>query len=169
MKDKEKKQYYNITPIGNTLSLDCATLLGWSVAVENQLTDYGEIKLKHGEVDLWKFLEDITEKYNISRIVAENIFYKDNVRTFQRLANYHGVINLFCQLHGLELITKGYQPTEWKRALLYDAYATKDKVRNYINRRLNTSIQSDNITDAIAILFAWMKKQRVNRINMYTY
>lgn len=59
---------------GNTLALDCATLMGWVVAVEGTLTDYGETRLKYGEVDLWKFLKDTTSKYKITRIVAEDIF-----------------------------------------------------------------------------------------------
>lgn len=92
---------------GNTLALDCATLMGWSVAVEEKLTDYGETRLTNGERDLWQFLTDITAQYNITRIVAEGIFLNNNVRTFERLANYHGVIRLFAQLNGLELITKG--------------------------------------------------------------
>lgn len=145
---------------GNTLALDCATLMGWSVAVEEKLTDYGETRLTNGERDLWQFLTDITAQYNITRIVAEGIFLNNNVRTFERLANYHGVIRLFAQLNGLELITKGYQPTEWKRTLIGDAYATKDKVRNYVNKRLGAHIQSDNITDAIGILATWAKRQR---------
>lgn len=145
---------------GNTLALDCATLMGWSVAVEDKLTNYGEKRLTNGERDLWQFLSDITAQYEITRIVAEGIFLNNNVRTFERLANYHGVIKLFAQLNGLELITRGYQPTEWKRALIGDAYATKDKVRNYINKRMGTHIQSDNITDAIGILATWAKRQR---------
>jgi len=145
---------------GNTLALDCATLMGWCVAVEDKLTDYGETRLKNGESDLWQFLTDITTQYQITRIVAEGIFLNNNVRTFERLANYHGVIKLFAQLNGLEFITKGYQPTEWKRTLIGDAYATKDKVRNYVNKRLGAHIQSDNITDAIGILATWAKRQR---------
>ena len=145
---------------GNTLALDCATLMGWSVAVEGMLTAYGEIRLKNGECDLWKFLTDITDKYQITRIVAEGIFLDNNVRTFQRLANYHGVINLFAQLNGLELITKGYQPTEWKRTLIGKAYATKEQVMTYVNNRIGEHIQSNNITDAIGILLAWAKRQR---------
>lgn len=145
---------------GNTLSLDCATLMGWSVAIEGKLTDYGETNLKNGEFDLWQFLTDINAQYHITRIVAEGIFLHNNPRTYERLANYHGVIKLFAQLNGVELITKGYQPTEWKRTLIGDAYATKEKVKTYINNRLGTHIQSDNITDAIGILLAWAKRQR---------
>lgn len=144
---------------GNTLALDCATLMGWAVALEGALTDYGETRLQRGEVDLWDFLTNITEKYGITRIIAESIFLDKNVRTFERLANYHGVIHLFSQFYGIELITKGYQPTEWKRTLTRDAYATKDKVKNYVNRLLGTHIQSDNTTDAIGILLAWARKQ----------
>ncbi len=146
--------------LGNTLALDCATLMGWSVAVEDKLTSYGETRLKNGESDLWQFLTDITAQYQVTRIVAEGIFLNRNVKTFERLANYHGVIKLFAQLNGIDLITKGYQPTEWKRTLIGDAYADKEKVRNYINKRLRTHIQSDNITDAIGILVAWVLRQR---------
>lgn len=146
--------------LGNTLALDCATLMGWSVAVEGKLTSYGETRLKNGESDLWQFLTDTTAQYQVTRIVAEGIFLNRNVKTFERLANYHGVIKLFAQLNGIDLITKGYQPTEWKRTLIGDAYASKEKVRNYINKLLNAHIQSDNITDAIGILVAWSKRQR---------
>ena len=145
---------------GNTLALDCATLMGWAVAVEGALTEYGETRLKRGEADLWQFLTDMTIKYHITRIVAENIFFDKNVRTFERLANYHGVIHLFSQLNGIELITKGYQPTEWKRALIRDTYATKEQVKKYVNKLLGEHIQSDNTTDAIGILLAWAKRQR---------
>lgn len=144
---------------GNTLALDCATLMGWAVATEGTLTEYGETRLKRGEIDLWEFLTNITEKYDITRIVAENIFLDKNVRTFERHANFHGVIHLFSQLYGIELITKGYQPTEWKRTLTRDAYATKDKINNYVNKLLNTHIQSDNTTDAIGVLLTWAKRQ----------
>jgi Holliday junction resolvasome RuvABC endonuclease subunit len=145
---------------GNTLALDCATLMEWAVAVERALTDYGEIRLKHGEADLWEFLTDMETKYHITRIVAENIFLDKNVRTFERLANYHGVIHLFTQLNDIELITKDYQPTEWKRALMRDAYATKGQVKKYVNNLLGKHIESDNTTDAIGILLAWAKRQR---------
>jgi crossover junction endodeoxyribonuclease ruvC len=145
---------------GNTLALDCATLMGWAVAIEGTLTEYGETRLKRGEIDLWGFLTDITAKHHITRIVAENIFLDKNVRTFERLANYHGVIHLFSQLHNIELITKGYQPTEWKRILIRDAYATKEEVKNYVNKLLGKHIQSDNTTDAIGILLTWTRRQR---------
>lgn len=145
---------------GNTLALDCATLMGWSVAVETTLKNYGETRLINGEGDLWQFLTDITAQYQITRIVAEGIFLNNNVRTFERLANYHGVIKLFAQLNGLELITKGYQPTEWKRTLIGKSYATKEQIKTYVNNLLGANIQSDNITDAIGILLAWAKKQR---------
>lgn len=145
---------------GNTLSLDCATLMGWSVAKEGVLTEYGEIRLKRGEVDLWEFLTNISQKHGITRIVAESIFLDKNVKTFQRLANYHGVINLFSQLNDIELITDGYQPTQWKRVLTGDGYASKDKVKKYVNNLLNSQIESDNITDAIGILLAWAKRER---------
>lgn len=145
---------------GNTLALDCATLMGWAVAVEGALTNYGETRLKRGEVDLWEFLTNITMKYGITRIVAENIFLDKNVRTFERLANYHGVIHLFVQLNDIELITKGYQPTEWKLTLIRDAYATKEQVKKYVNSLLGKHIESDNTTDAIGILLVWAKRQR---------
>ena len=145
---------------GNTLSLDCALLTGWAVAVEGRLTEYGEVRLSRGENALWEFLTNITAKYHITRIVAESIFLNKNVRTFERLANYHGVINLFAQLNEIELITKGYQPTEWKRIFIRNPYASKDEVKNYVNKLIGGNIQSDNITDAIGILFAWVKRQR---------
>lgn len=145
---------------GNTLALDCATLTGWCVAEENKVIAYGEIKLTNGESSLWKFLTDTAAQYHINRIVAESIFLDKNAHTYERLANYHGVINLFAQLNGIELITKGYQPTQWKCAILYDAYATKEKVKKYVNNRLGVQIQSDNITDAIGIFFAWLKRER---------
>lgn len=145
---------------GNTLALDCATLTGWAIAHENKIVEWGETKLKNGEVDLLDLLERLCEKHNIERIVAEGIFLGENVRTFERLANYHGVIKLFCQLNNIDLITKHYQPTEWKRVLLFNAYATKDEVKTYVNRYLNTKIESDNITDAIGILIAWRRRER---------
>ena len=144
---------------GNTLALDCATLMGWAVAIEGALTAYGETRLKRGEADLWEFLTDMKAKHHITRIVAESIFLDKNVRTFERLANYHGVIHLFAQLNNIELIAKGYQPSGWKRTLCRDAYATKDHVKKYVNRLLGEHIQSDNITDAIGILLAWAKRQ----------
>ena len=58
---------------GNTLALDCATLMGWAVAVERALTDYGEIRLKHGEADLWEFLTDMETKYHITRIDRKSV------------------------------------------------------------------------------------------------
>ena len=58
---------------GNTLALDCATLMGWCVAVEDKLTNYGETRLKNGERDLWQFLTYITTQYQITRIVAGHI------------------------------------------------------------------------------------------------
>lgn len=144
---------------GNTLALDCATIMGWAVATEGTLTEYGETRLKRGEADLWKFLTDMTIKYHITQIVAENIFLDKNVRMFERLANYHGVIHLFSQFYGIELITKGYQPTEWKHVLIRDTYATKDTVKKHVNKLLGKHIQSDNIADAIGILLVWAKRQ----------
>lgn len=143
---------------GNTLALDCATLMGWAVAVEGVLSDSGETRLVNGEIDLWEFLSDISHKYQISRIVAEGIFLDSNVKTFERLANYHGVIKLFAQLNGIELITKGYQPTEWKRAITGKPYATKEQVNSFVNKVLGLEIRSDNISDAIGILLAWVKR-----------
>lgn len=145
---------------GNILALDCATLMGWCVAMGGAVTTYGELRLVNGERDLWKFLKETATQYNITRIVAEGIFLDKNVATFERLANYHGVINLFAQLNGLELITDGLQPTQWKRALIGKSYGTKSDVRHYINKILGTHIQSHNITDAIGIYLAWAKKYR---------
>lgn len=152
----------------NVLALDCATTTGWAVAVEGRLAEYGEIRLKAGECDLWAFLTEITAKYGITHIVAEGAFYdekKKNIKTFERLSNFHGVMHLFSQLNGLKFTSEGYQPTQWKRTLTCNAYATKEQVKDYVNnmlRRLDPrhqNIQSDNITDAIGIYLAWWKRQ----------
>lgn len=150
-------------PIGNTLSLDCATTTGWAVAEKYSVTDYGEIKLKEGEKTLWDFLSEITKKHNITRIVAEDIFYDKSVPTFRRLANYHGVINLFCSVNGIELHRDNYLPTQWKRAILLNSYATKAQVMKYVNGYMHTQIESDNTTDAIGILLAWKKRDQRKR------
>lgn len=149
----------------NILALDCATTTGWCVGtVGKPITQWGEIKLNNGEVDLWKFLNEIAEQYNVTRILAEDIFLNKNVQTFERLANYHGVINLFCQLRGIELVRKGLSPTQWKRALVGDAYASKDKVRGYVSKYVNTPIKSDNVSDAIGIFIAWQRLRRLRGV-----
>lgn len=146
----------------NTLSLDCARLTGWCVAHGGTLAEWGEIDLgnKCKESELWKFLSEITARHDIRRVVAEDIYFDKNPLTFMRLANLHGVIRLFCQSNGIELITDDYRPTEWKRALVGDAYASKDKVRTYINNLLHTSIKSDNTTDAIGIRAVLLRRDR---------
>lgn len=141
---------------GNILALDCATTTGWCVGtVGKPIAQWGEIKLKNGESDLWDFLNETAGQYNVTRILAEDIFFNKNVQTFERLANYHGVINLFCLLRGIELVRKGLSPTQWKRALVGDAYASKDKVRGYVSKYVNAPIKSDNVSDAIGIFIAW--------------
>ncbi len=85
------------------LALDQASIItGWSVFNNEQLVDYGLIKLNKDEclgkrlVEFRRSIKELIDKYNINEIAFEDIQMQtsigNNVQTFKVLANIYGIV-----------------------------------------------------------------------------
>ena len=85
------------------LALDQASIItGWSVFNNEQLIDYGLIKLNKDEclgkrlVEFRRNIKELIDKYNIDEIAFEDIQMQtsigNNVQTFKVLASIYGIV-----------------------------------------------------------------------------
>ncbi len=100
------------------VALDTATSCGYAIYGNGEILEYGVCNLerhKRGEPvqkekQLYELLQGIAKDYDITEIIAEDIFKKKvkNVyeaeeaeNTFKQLGCFQGVIKLFCQYNGI--------------------------------------------------------------------
>jgi Holliday junction resolvasome RuvABC endonuclease subunit len=144
------------------LSLDVSTnVTGWAVFKDEQLLDFGEIKLKRNDestLDLFNRLTEIIKQYSPTQATIEDIFCMNKV-TFKRLAEFRGVIILLCQYVGLPL-TKNLNASTVRKRVFGNAKITKQEIA----QRLSVNFGQDLVTkgfdaaDAIALGLATLGK-----------
>ena len=100
-------------------------------------------------------IKDLIEEYKPQLIIKESPFCGINKTTFRKLCEIHGVIELLSKIYNIPL--KEYTPSQGKKAC---GTNTRDKnskkiVNEYINNYFDTSIESLDVTDSVALYLVW--------------
>lgn len=103
------------------LGIDAATTKsGWAILnTDGSLVSYGVFKTNSKEPlerikEVYLFVKDILNKYNIKTIVAENvpITNKNNLKVGSDLLRLQGAIYALCMEYNIPMVL--YNPSEWR-------------------------------------------------------
>lgn len=166
-----KKDIY----LGVILALDTASkVTGWAVCKNDVLINSGAWKLKQGKefADLLNKINAVIKKYNVTKIVAEDIFKDIDVKkqhAFEVLAECRGIVLCSSQLNNLPIAF--ISPIAVKTHVLGIRYkkmnqAEKQEARkrqklamiNHVQKlgyKLNSS--TDDEADAIGVWVAYLE------------
>lgn len=103
----------------------------------------------------YNIIQELIEKYQPELIVKESPFCGINKKTYRKLCEIHGVIELLANVYNIPCIE--YTPSAGKKIA---GTSTKDKnskniVNKYVNQYFNTNISSLDITDALVLYLVW--------------
>lgn len=153
----------------NILSLDLSSKsTGWAVSIDNTLKDYGCITASSADyIERLKKITaevcDIVKKYNIKKIVCEEVRFGDkNVHTFKVLMYLQAKIVM--ELHDIdkEIDFEFQQPSEWRKkvGIQTGRGVTREALKpadiKYVKNTYNITV-NDDIADAIGILDSVIK------------
>lgn len=163
----------------NVLAVDQARNGGWAVYdYENKtLIDYGgfsvpdEIEYEYAIVEIKQFLNNIINKYKVTVIFIENIYYNAirGISPFEKLAMLKGALKVF-------FIENGYchieiQPTQWQGYLNIkrrnkktgQTKSTKEQSIEFCQKQFDVKLENDNIADAINIGWYGVNNIKIER------
>jgi len=151
----------------NILCLDLVmNETGYAIFKNTQLKDYGIIstskikesvenihsqKLKH----IYNELIEISNKHKIDIVIIEDSFVRHNKAT-KALSKVRGVAELIFSDKQIIL----YPTRLIKKAVTDNGNASKEDMINKINEIYNLKIEDDNIADAVALGFYYLKKEK---------
>ena len=131
--------------------------LGWAVMNEEELVEYGCIETKAGEKSedrldyIFCKVEELMDKYKVSEVVMESLYFAKNAKSAIKVAEVMGVIKVCAKRNGVKVYE--YTPLQIKTALTGYGRATKDQVEDMVKRLLdrNEPIRPDHASDAVAV------------------
>ena len=111
-----------------------------------------------GLTGTYNTIQELIEKYQPELILKESPFCGINKKTYRKLCEIHGVIELLAELHNIPI--KEYTPSQGKKNC---GTSTRDKnskniVNKYVNQYFNTNITSLDITDALVLYIAYVEE-----------
>ena len=153
----------------------------FSIFQDGELESWGEIHFAgatpfHRLADAQRKIRAFKDQFSVDMVYIESAVYVQNKKTVILLAYAFGAIMAALIDNGAADVEQ-VSPLEWQRAIgnppltkaekevinkanpdrskswLSNAYREfrKDRTRQWVNNKFGTSIQSDNVTDAIAI------------------
>ena len=148
------------------LSIDGATKTGWAIYRNGKITAHGTKRLRPAKrcYDYAVWLAGMLEKYNVTHIVAEDVYRDHNHqrdKAFYVLAKLHGVLETISCEHQTNLVfldpmrVKGYIIPSMKK---HERKEDKQKMINrvkYLGYTLETD-SADDEADAIGILITYL-------------
>ena len=135
-----------------------------------ELIEAGVINIEKGKfkekiISLKNGLENIFERYDISEVAIEDIFFAYNPKSVIKLAQFRGVILLWI----IEKVGDffEYTPLQIKRAITGKAKATKQQVAFMVKKILAIEVNQkyEDVTDAIAIALTHLQRKRKNEMH----
>lgn len=151
----------NITKQRTILALDTATKCGWAIWRENRIIASGMENFQSKSVGrklskFHKWLNSMIQRYSITEIVAEDIFFDEHKKSaFWSLGEMRGIIYL--TIEELDLTLSFIEPQRHKFYLCGTQYATKTDTQNALQRLGYGFIECNDEADAIAILLTHIK------------
>ena len=110
-------------------------------------------------------IKEIIEQYQPELIIKESPFCGINKKTYRKLCEIHGVIELLANIYNIPFIE--YTPSAGKKIA---GTSTRDKdskniVNKYVNKYFNTNISSLDITDALILYLVYIKDIKEGVVN----
>lgn len=150
------------------LALDIATTTGWAfIKIKNKTAQYkyGTIKVnsKTRLQEINQAIKDLVKTHEPNIILIEDVFFSRNFRSYKILSMLHAAVYLGC--------IENYLPTilEANASAIRKAIGIKnserDKVKLVVMKKINTmfgtKIKDNDITDALAIIVAYLNNKKV--------
>lgn len=137
--------------------------LGWAVMDEEELVKYGCIETKTGEKSedrldfIFSKVEELMDKYKVSEVVMESLYFAKNAKSAIKVAEVMGVIKVCAKKNGVRVYE--YTPLQIKTALTGYGRASKDQVEDMVKRLLdrNEPIRPDHASDAVAVAMTFSR------------
>ena len=103
----------------------------------------------------YKAIEELIIQYKPQLLLKESPFCGINKKTYRKLCEIHGVIELLANVYNIPFIE--YTPSAGKKIA---GTSTRDKdskniVNKYVNKYFNTNISNLDITDALVLYLVW--------------
>lgn len=112
---------------------------------------------------IYEELTKLTKEYPPSVAVIERGFTRFNAST-QVIFRVHGIFNLvFSEVENI------YYPAKTIRETLYKGNATKEEVEDILSKHLNIKFKSDDESDAMAVVYAYLVKHGLKWTKPKTY
>ncbi len=133
--------------------------------------------IKNGNVDeteklhnIFTVLESLIKKYKIDHIVIEKEFYSRNVKTLMKLSHVHGVILLlidkfkkpytyYAATTIKSVVLKGIKRKDENGKKIDTKKVVAGKVIEIYNESQFVKPYNDDVTDALAIAYCFIKKE----------
>jgi len=131
--------------------------LGWAVMSDEKLVEYGCIETKAGEISenrldfIFGEVEKLMDKYKVSEVVMESLYFAKNAKSAIKVAEVMGVIKVCAKRNKVKVYE--YTPLQIKTALTGYGRASKDQVEDMVKRLLDRDepIRPDHASDAVAV------------------
>jgi Holliday junction resolvasome RuvABC endonuclease subunit len=148
-----------VKTIFKILNLDQSTkVTGYSIFVDNQLSDYGTLNSNPNEKnpiermkEQYDLIKQLIEKTNPNYICIEQVQFQNNFNTFQQLSQLQGVI--FAKLFEREIPFTIIEPSAWKSFCSIRGRKRVEQKANTIQmvkEKFNLEVSEDE-ADAIGI------------------
>ena len=128
---------------------------GISVFKDNKLV---KTTIASGISGNFNVLRELIKTYKPDLIIKEDCYCGPNRKTYYRLAQIHGVIDLLGELYNIPI--KSYTPSEGKKTAGTNTKdkQSKEKVRDYVNLYFGTNIINMDVTDSMILYINYVKE-----------
>lgn len=160
----------NLLKVGflKILALDIATTTGWAfIHIKNKTAQYkyGTIKVngKTRLQEIYKEIKDLIKLYEPNIVLIEDVFFSRNFRSYKILSMLHAAVYLGCIETYLPTILEANASAIRKAIGVKNSERDKIKliVMKKINKMFGTRIKDNDITDALAIIVAYLNNKKV--------
>ena len=107
---------------------------------------------------IYKYTTDLIRAYGPAVIACEDQFVGGNKKTALILREATAIIRLASTEWDVPFIL--YGNTDVKKAVCKDGRASKEKIREAVQKKFNVEIKDNNITDAIAVGLTSLNKEQ---------
>ena len=153
------------------LSFDIATTTGWallSTKGKYASLKYGSIEVnpKNRIVEIYTSIKDLVKEHQPNIILIEDVFFSHNYRSFKVLSMMHSAVYLGCVAVYTPIILEANATAIRKAIGVKNTQREKIKilVMKQINKVFKTKIKDNDVTDALAIIVAYINSKKVFKV-----
>lgn len=152
------------------LALDIATTTGWAfIKTRNKSADfkYGSITVssKNRLKEINDAIKKLVKEHKPDIILIEDVFFSRNFRSFKVLSMMHAATYLGCIAEYTPIILEANATAIRKAIGVKNTEREKIKsiVMKKVNQMFGTRIKDNDVTDALAIIVAYLNEKKVFR------